>query len=93
MIIRTLISEKEIRYPTSRGKVIVKKGPTGFITTTTKINVNDENETRYLSLDTNDSRKQTEKNPTCYWRSPSGKEEDGYNRPTKVDSLPNMAGI
>ena len=66
-IIRSLLSEGEIRYPvTVRGpdgnmvtKMIVKKGPTNFICTTTATSLHSENETRMLSLPTNDSAEQT----------------------------------
>ena len=66
-IIRSLLSEGEIRYPvTVRGpdgnmvtKMIVKKGPTNFICTTTATSLHNENETRMFSLPTNDSAEQT----------------------------------
>ena len=66
-IVRSLLSEGEIRYPvTMRGpdgnmvtKMIVKKGPTNFICTTTATSLHGENETRMLSLPTNDSAEQT----------------------------------
>ena len=66
-IIRSLLSEGEIRYPvTVRGpdgnmvtKMIIKKGPTNFICTTTATSLHRENETRMLSLPTNDSAEQT----------------------------------
>jgi Domain of unknown function (DUF3854) len=66
-IVRSLLSEGEIRYPvTVRGadgnmetKVIEKKGPTNFICTTTATSLHGENETRMLSLPTNDSKDQT----------------------------------
>ena len=40
-------------------KTIVKEGPTNMIVTTTKTRVHAENETRLLSLKTDDSREQT----------------------------------
>jgi hypothetical protein len=65
--VRSLLSEGRIEYPvTVRGKdggfvtrTIVKEGPTNLIFTTTKTRVHAENETRVLSLTTDDSREQT----------------------------------
>ena len=65
--VRTLLSEGRIDYEvTVRGKdggfttkKIVKQGPTNLIFTTTKTRVHAENETRILSLATDDSREQT----------------------------------
>ena len=65
--VRSLLSEGRIVYPvTVRGedggfvtKTIVKEGPTNLIFTTTKTRVHAENETRILSLATDDSREQT----------------------------------
>jgi hypothetical protein len=65
--IRSLLSEGRIKYDvTVRGadggfttKTIVKEGPTNMIFTTTKTKVHAENETRILSLGTDDSREQT----------------------------------
>ncbi|MGO8772064.1 MAG: hypothetical protein ACLQIK_08390 [Mycobacterium sp.] len=65
--VRTLLSEGKIVYPvTVRAedggfvtKTIIKEGPTNLIFTTTKTQVHAENETRILSLATNDSREQT----------------------------------
>lgn len=65
--VRSLLSEGRIEYPvTVRGpdgnfttKTIVKKGPTNLIVTTTKTRVHAENETRLLSLTTDDSQEQT----------------------------------
>jgi pyrimidine operon attenuation protein/uracil phosphoribosyltransferase len=65
--IRSLLSEGRIDYEvTVRGadggfttKRIVKEGPTNIIFTTTKTKVHAENETRILSLATDDSREQT----------------------------------
>jgi hypothetical protein len=67
MIIRTLMSEGCVKYdvtePNKEGRFkvrhIEKEGPTGFITTTTKISLDKENETRYLSFQSDDSLKQT----------------------------------
>lgn len=65
--VRSLLSEGRIRYPvTVRDKdgnfvtkTIVKNGPTNMILTTTATSLHGENETRMLSLPTNDSRDQT----------------------------------
>ncbi len=65
--VRSLLSEGRIDYEvTVRGKdggfttkKIVKQGPTNLIFTTTKTRVHAENETRILSLATDDSRAQT----------------------------------
>lgn len=66
-IVRSLLSEGEIRYPVAmRGpdgkmvtRTIVKQGPTNFIVTTTAASLHGENETRMLSLPTDDSAAQT----------------------------------
>jgi hypothetical protein len=66
-IVRSLLSEGEIRYPVAvRGEdgkmvteTIVKQGPTNFIVTTTATSLHGENETRMLSLPTDDSAAQT----------------------------------
>jgi hypothetical protein len=65
-IVRSLLSEGEIRYPVASredGKTvtrwIVKEGPTNFIVTTTAASLHGENETRMLSLPTDDSAGQT----------------------------------
>lgn len=65
--VRSLLSEGRIEYPCTvrdkdgnfTTKTIIKEGPTGLIVTTTKTRVHAENETRLLSLNTNDSREQT----------------------------------
>jgi hypothetical protein len=65
--IRSLVSEGVIRYPMSvktkdgewTTKEFVKEGPTNIIVTTTAIALHNENETRMLSLSTNDSAEQT----------------------------------
>lgn len=64
--VRTLLSEGCLKYDvTVRGeggfttKRIVKQGPTNLIFTTTQTQVHAENETRILSLTTDDSREQT----------------------------------
>jgi len=65
-IIRTLLSEGFLEYEVVektpeglRPRKIRKDGPTGFITTTTRVGLNGENETRYLSLTVTDTRDQT----------------------------------
>jgi phage/plasmid primase-like uncharacterized protein/transposase-like protein len=65
--IRSLLSEGRISYDvTVRGQdgqygtqTIVKEGPTGLVFTTTKTRVHAENETRVLSLNTDDGTEQT----------------------------------
>jgi hypothetical protein len=68
--VRSLLSEGRIVYEqtvkdTQGGgfttKVITKEGPTNLILTTTKTSVHTENETRVLSLNTDDSREQTKR--------------------------------
>jgi hypothetical protein len=65
-LIRTLLSEGCIRYQsvqrTDKGMEpvsIYRPGPTGLITTTTRVSLHPENETRLLSLTVNDSPEQT----------------------------------
>nr|WP_232523726.1 bifunctional DNA primase/polymerase [Nocardioides sp. MAH-18] len=66
-LIRSLLSEGRIEYPVTvrdpKGgfttKTIVKEGPTNLLFTTTKTRVHAENETRVLSLNTDDSTEQT----------------------------------
>ena len=65
--VRSLLSEGRIRYPvTIKNKegqfvtqVIEKNGPTNMILSTTATSLHGENETRMLSLPTNDSSEQT----------------------------------
>jgi hypothetical protein len=65
--VRSLLSEGRIDYEVTvrdkeggfTTKKIVKKGPTNLVFTTTKTRVHAENETRILSLATDDSREQT----------------------------------
>jgi hypothetical protein len=65
--VRSLLSEGRINYPVTvrdqdggfTTKTIIKEGPTNIIFTTTKTRVHAENETRILSLATDDSREQT----------------------------------
>jgi hypothetical protein len=65
-LIRILLSEGQIKHMTvestehgNQGKCLEKKGPTGFITTTTQIQLHPENETRLVSIDISDDRDQT----------------------------------
>jgi hypothetical protein len=64
--IRSLLSEGRIRYEfaeaTPEGvdaRLVEREGPTGLLITTTSYKLHDENETRYLTLRTNDSEEQT----------------------------------
>ena len=67
MFIRTLISEGRTVYEMSvkdkeggwTTKLFEKEGPTNAIITTTAVNLHNENETRMLSLQTDDGRQQT----------------------------------
>ena len=65
-IIRSLLSEGRLRYPTvvkREGELVTvmieRAGPTGLITTTTALRLHAENETRLLSLTSDDSEQQT----------------------------------
>jgi hypothetical protein len=66
-IVRSLLSEGRIEYPvvlrdedgTLHTEKIVKEGPTNLVTTTTSVSLHAENETRMLSLPSDDSRDQT----------------------------------
>ena len=66
-LLRELMSEGKLRYPVPQ-KVgneivtitIVKDGPVTFMVTTTRASLNAENETRMLSMETDDSERQTE---------------------------------
>jgi hypothetical protein len=65
--VRSLLSEGRINYPVTMRdkdgnfvtKTIVKEGPTNLVLTTTATSLHGENETRLLSLPTNDSSAQT----------------------------------
>jgi hypothetical protein len=65
--VRSLLSEGRISYPVPQRdkdgnwvtRTIVKNGPTNMILTTTAVSLHGENETRMLSLPTNDSAEQT----------------------------------
>lgn len=65
-LIRSLLSEGRIKYPTVdktseglKGRTIEKEGPTGLIVTTTKIHLHPENETRLFSITISDTPEQT----------------------------------
>jgi len=65
-VIRLLLSEKRMEYHSLvekqgdwKGKRFVLEGPTSFITTTTKIRLHPENETRLLSISTDETPEQT----------------------------------
>lgn len=65
-LLRELMSEGRISYPTVQKidnelvtKTIEKEGPVAFLVTTTKNNLHPENETRMLSLEIDDTEKQT----------------------------------
>ncbi len=67
MLVRTLISEGQIRYEVTekddQGRMttreVIKDGPTNLIVTTTADNLHHENETRLLSLNVDESEQQT----------------------------------
>jgi hypothetical protein len=65
-IVRSLLSEGRLRYPTVMKRdgeletvMIEREGPTNLITTTTAIRLHRENETRLLSLSSDESASQT----------------------------------
>jgi len=65
-LLRELMSEHRIRYPTVQKigndlvtTTIEKNGPVAFLVTTTKSKLHPENETRMLSLEIDDTEKQT----------------------------------
>jgi hypothetical protein len=66
-VVRSLLSEQRINYQTVEktsdglaGRSIVREGPTNLITTTTKIEVDAETETRLISVPIDDTAPQTE---------------------------------
>ncbi len=68
LLVRSLLSEGRIRYPTVVkrdgelvGVMIEKEGPTGLITTTTQLAIHPENETRLITLYADDSKDQTKR--------------------------------
>jgi hypothetical protein len=67
-LVRSLLSEGQIRYPVTirdpatgefTTKFITREGPTNFVVTTTATSLHAENETRMLSLPADDSAEQT----------------------------------
>ena len=92
-IVRSLLSEGEIRYPVAgrdeSGKTvtrwIVKKGPTNFIVTTTAASLHGENETRMLSLPPMTARRR----PARSW--PLSPRADGM-MPTSPSGTPTPGG-
>jgi hypothetical protein len=65
-LIRSLLSEGCVKYETvdstkdgQKPKLIVRDGPTGLLTTTTRLSLHPENETRLLSVPINDTQEQT----------------------------------
>jgi hypothetical protein len=66
-IVRSLLSEGQIEYPvvvrqedgTLKTEKLIVPGPTNLVTSTTSISLHPENETRMLSLASNDSKAQT----------------------------------
>lgn len=65
-LVRSLLSEGRIKYVTVekvgdhlQSREIELEGPTGIITTTTRLNLHPENETRMISIPINDSPRQT----------------------------------
>jgi len=67
-IVRSLLSEGRLRYETVektasglQPRLIEREGPTGLITTTTKIALHPENETRLLSVPITDTPEQTKR--------------------------------
>ncbi len=67
LILRSLLSEGHIIYDTvvsedgsaPDGKRIERRGPTSFITTTTRVSLHSENETRFFSVTVSDSAEHT----------------------------------
>jgi hypothetical protein len=65
-IVRSLLSEGRIEYPVVvrdgdrlRTEKLIKPGPTNLVTSTTAVSLHGENETRMISLPSNDSKAQT----------------------------------
>jgi hypothetical protein len=65
-LMRSLLSEGRVRYETvekttqgPKARLIEREGPTGFITTTTRVGFHPENETRLVSLEVDESPEQT----------------------------------
>lgn len=61
-IVRSLLSEGRLKHQTTikqKGVLIEKPGPTGLITTTTRVALHEENETRLISVTVDDTKIQT----------------------------------
>lgn len=90
-LIRSLLSEGRVRYETVekgpdnklRPRLIEREGPTGFITTTTAIQLHHENETRYLSVEVDDSPSQT-----AAILARQGREAARLRKATEIDLTP-----
>lgn len=85
-LMRSLISEGRIRYETvdttkegSKARLIERDGPTGLITTTTRLSLHPENETRMLSVNIVDTQEQTRKVFLALAGSES-RQEPGFNK-------------
>jgi hypothetical protein len=76
-IIRSLLSEGEIRHSTPTGQ-FYKRGPTGLIVTTTETALHPENETRCLSVNTDDSPAHTRAIMAMVARGRSGNRSRGF---------------
>jgi Helix-turn-helix domain len=87
-IVRSLLSEGRLRYPTVVKKdgelttvIIERAGPTALITTTTALRLHQENETRLISLASDESPEQTKAVLEAL------AEEDGEGTPNQVYRL------
>lgn len=67
-MLRSILSEGRVSYTTvektsagMKPKNILREGPTGYLTTTTRISLHPENETRMLSIPISDTNDQTER--------------------------------
>jgi hypothetical protein len=87
---RSLLSEGRIRYETVekaseglKARLIEREGPTGLIVTTTRAGLHPENETRILSIEVDDSTKQTVAVLLAYAK---GENQETFDR--KVDPTP-----
>ncbi len=93
-LIRSLLSEGRLRYETVekapdgklRPRLIEREGPTGFISPTTAVQLHRENETRYLSLEADDSPTQT-----AAILARQGREAASPSEPTEIDLTPFQA--
>ncbi len=93
-LVRSLLSEGRLRYETvektANGlepKLIEREGPTGLITTTTKVALHPENETRLLSIPITDTPEQTQRRPVRARR----RDRPGRRRPLDVDRSAGVA--